>query len=944
MSIKRNFSAKRFIVVLLALLPLVTLAQSKMKPATAPEVVNKINDYNAAWPGEKLHFQLDKPYYAIGDTLWFKGYLLNSALSYSPLSTRMYVDLLNDSAKIVKRFAVPVAYGVTWGNISLDSLYLHEGVYTIRAYTNWMRNFNDESTFYHSFYLSKPTSSPYIIQANTAIEQVAGKDNAGVKLKFNTLGGLPVVAQAFQLKAINGHKVIYRGIGTTSVEGTLNANIPLPDQTKLNNFTLIAQPKNSPPKTTAIPLPVNRSSDIDIQFMPESGVLVTGLPSSVGFKAIGQDGLGVDIKGSVYDKENNKIAQLSVPYKGIGKFDLVPQDGEAYTVKVTLPDGAAKTIELPKAKASGTVLRVHKNPESDTLMVSIYVSGDLLNTPNSYYLIAQSRGAICYAAGLVINRPLTHLYIPGNLFPTGVAHFTLLNTNQLPVNERLAFIDHQNMLKIGIQPGRQTYGSRDSVALHIKVHDHTGKGVVGSFSLAVTDDAQLKNNPQQSNILSDLLLKPDMHGYIEDPGFYFQDAVAMDALMLTQGWTGFNWKDITAANTPKPQYLPELEYTVTGELANLLNKPIAKAHVTLLAKGRASFAMDTLTNNSGAFLFHKFPPLDTVVFILQANHANGRAVNAGISVDNLDSPPVVSMPKAAIKPWYVNTDSTALNFARTSDKYHQALDKAYYGVSGRMLRSVDIKAHAVVKGSNNLNGAGNADQVVTTAEVDNAGKVTLLELIEQKIANFSSDYINRGTELTFLIKDKKVRFVIDGIDMDRFYEPVSGQITDRYDYLKQTLDYLTAEDILGIEVMSSSRYTDKYESQYSTDLLLNELRGNPLGPRGSDYAFLEITTRSGQGPNMRRANNIYVYKPLPTTAPAIFYSPRYTVKDVNNKLPDLRSTIYWSPNVITDKNGEATVKFYTADHISTYSIILEGVDLNGKIGYQRGTMKVGHAN
>jgi hypothetical protein len=73
MSIKRNFSAKRFIVVLLALLPLVTLAQSKMKPATAPEVVNKINDYNAAWPGEKLHFQLDKPYYAIGDTLWFKG-------------------------------------------------------------------------------------------------------------------------------------------------------------------------------------------------------------------------------------------------------------------------------------------------------------------------------------------------------------------------------------------------------------------------------------------------------------------------------------------------------------------------------------------------------------------------------------------------------------------------------------------------------------------------------------------------------------------------------------------------------------------------------------------------------------------------------------------------------------------------------------------------------
>jgi len=221
----------------------VTLAQSNTPPATAPQIINKINDYNAAWPGEKLHFQLDKPYYAIGDTLWFKGYLLSSALSYSPLSTRMYVELLNDSARIVKRMSVLVSYGVTWGNISLDSLDLHEGVHTIRAYTNWMRNFSDESTFYHSFYLSRPTSTPYIIQANTSIERVAGKDNAGVKLKFNTLGGLPVVSQVFQLKALNGNKEIYRGVGTTSVDGTLNADIQLSGQTKLKNLMLIAQPK-----------------------------------------------------------------------------------------------------------------------------------------------------------------------------------------------------------------------------------------------------------------------------------------------------------------------------------------------------------------------------------------------------------------------------------------------------------------------------------------------------------------------------------------------------------------------------------------------------------------------------------------------------------------------------------------------------------------------------
>ena len=925
---KKKFSAKLYFFSLFCFLPLASLAQSNRPPATAPEVVNKINDYNAVWPGEKLHFQLDKPYYAIGDTLWFKGYLLSSALSYSPLSTRMYVELLNDSARIVKRMSVPVSYGVTWGNISLDSLYLNEGVYTIRAYTTCMRNFNDESTFYHSFYLSKPTSRPYIIQANPTIRSLSGKDTAGLKLRFNTLAGLPVVAQVFQLKALNGNKFIYRGIGTTSVDGTLNADIPLPDQTKLKNLTLIAQPQNNTQKSTGIPLDVNRGSDIDMQFMPESGVLVSGMPSSIGFKAIGQDGLGIDVKGSVYDKENNEITQVSTVYKGIGKFDLLPKEGESYTVKVALSDGTTKTIELPQAKASGTILRVRKDPESDTLTLSIYASGDLQNLPGNYYLIAQSRGVICYAAGLSVDRQLIHIRIPGNLFPTGIAHFTLFNARQLPVNERLVFIDHHDMLKIGIQPDRQTYGSRDSVSLHIKVQDSNGKGVAGSFSLAITDDAQLKNNPQQSNILSDLLLKPDLQGYIEDPGFYFQDhknsVSALDALMLTQGWTGFNWKDITAATTSKPQYLPELEYTVTGKLTNILNKPIAKAHVTLLAKGSATFAMDTLTNTSGAFLFHKFPPLDSVVFILQADHA-------GISVDDLDSPPVIRMPRIAIKPWYVNTDSTALNFARTSDKYHQALDEAYYGVSGRILKSVNIKGHAAIKHSNNLNGPGNADQVVTEDDVKSTGKVSLLELIEQKIAGFHTAFIKKDAIETFLIQNKNVRFVIDGIDLDKFFIPSSGQeATEHYNYLKQTLDYLTAEDILGIEVMSSSKYNFAYDIQYLTP---EELGGNV-------YAYLEITTRSGQGPFMRHANNIFVYKPLPLTKPAVFYSPRYLVRDALNKLPDLRSTIYWNPNVITDKNGEATVKFFTADHLSKSSIIVEGADLRGKIGYQEGNLKM----
>src|ERR1700739_4563594 len=69
---------------------------------------------------EKLYCQFDKPYYAVGDTIWFKAYLLNAAyLTPSVKSGIMYVELVNDSNKVVQRQMLPVVNGLSWGNIGL---------------------------------------------------------------------------------------------------------------------------------------------------------------------------------------------------------------------------------------------------------------------------------------------------------------------------------------------------------------------------------------------------------------------------------------------------------------------------------------------------------------------------------------------------------------------------------------------------------------------------------------------------------------------------------------------------------------------------------------------------------------------------------------------------------------------------------------------------------
>jgi uncharacterized protein YfaS (alpha-2-macroglobulin family) len=57
-------------------------------------------------------------------------------------------------------------------------------------------------------------------------------------------------------------------------------------------------------------------------------------------------------------------------------------------------------------------------------------------------------------------------------------------------------------------------------------------------------------------------------------------------------------------------------------------------------------------------------------------------------------------------------------------------------------------------------------------------------------------------------------------------------------------------------------------------------------------------------------------------------------------MTDIRSTIYWEPNCVTDKDGKATISFYTADAPGKYTVIAEGTDLQGSVGVKRGAISV----
>ena len=98
---------------------------------------------------EKIYLHTDKSYYTIGESLWYKTYLVNAYTNVLfDNSNLLYVELISPESKIVARNITRIDNGLGHGDIMLtDSIGVKTGTYQLRAYTNWMRNFGDDFVF-----------------------------------------------------------------------------------------------------------------------------------------------------------------------------------------------------------------------------------------------------------------------------------------------------------------------------------------------------------------------------------------------------------------------------------------------------------------------------------------------------------------------------------------------------------------------------------------------------------------------------------------------------------------------------------------------------------------------------------------------------------------------------------------------------------------------------
>lgn len=166
-----------FSLCLLALLVSQSLAQGQTELTNFLRTFQEHHDNN---PIEKVFLHLDKTEYAQAETIWIKSYLVAGAGHLpSPFSKTLYVELVNEGGELAKRLTLRSEGGFSKASLVIPRD-LKQGNYYLRAYTNWMKNQEQE------FFFSKKIR----IYSLTAGEDIVAKTmTADPELKFYPEGG-----------------------------------------------------------------------------------------------------------------------------------------------------------------------------------------------------------------------------------------------------------------------------------------------------------------------------------------------------------------------------------------------------------------------------------------------------------------------------------------------------------------------------------------------------------------------------------------------------------------------------------------------------------------------------------------------------------------------------------------------------------------------------------
>ena len=923
---------------LLAVLLLTTI---NLKAGSLDDIRQRLEQSSVSQVQEKVYVHTDNQCYFVGDTLWYKAYVVRADnLHPTDMSRILYVELLSPDGLLVERQNIIVApEGHTCGQFVLqDSLY--SGYYELRAYTRWMLNFG-------------VTEHPYTT---------------------------PETWQFYNRQMTADYYRLWDGLYSRVIPIYSKPETPGDYDAR----RMYQRPK------TRLQKPLKE--ELFATFYPEGGHLVKGLPSRVAFELKNQLGESVDLKGRL-QQGDQLLADIQTTHLGRGVFTVTPG---TQRLKATFTwRGQQYTFNLPKVEESGAVVSVSDGK------ATLQTSG--LPADCQYGVSVLCRGVLKFfsAVSVAEGTPVT-IPLPLDSLPVGVNDLTVFDSDGRILADRLFFVGGTAGTAITpVTPvsATATFEPYQQVSVTLQTPEPQT-----TFSVAVRDSRTDEPTYNDGNVMTDLLLSSELRGFVARPAYYFESddqehRQNLDLLMMVQGWRKYPWRELSDS-TRRLRYSPEKTMTVSGAVYKMLGiTDVEQDEILSWQKGmgmighslteteadedgmgggtevtmdlgsigsvnddlgvnhgglrhevlvEAEVVMDDgvvagrqMTRDGGRFLF-QIPPFYGATYLnLKAYKEKDSLKKSMLSRKDAtvfkedafadyyvkrDMPYPVFTHKYSYyenhaPEWEVTIDEDSLSELSMENDVHQLQN---VNVKGRRRgrRSIDWNKPAYVRDAydlyNDLTDYGLSYGKFDMRQFPLQVAKFLFGNMGRLGRQFNVD--GRWNGLTYWRNYQDMAGVVEGMGIDG-----ADALADALRSVDQRRSPATMMNNLKLARLQNIRVFTDYEPRNEDSTMVESLH--------LADATVDMENIPDDGTQVvYRDRHIFIHG---FNEPAEFYQPDYSHRPVGSYPADYRRTLYWNPNARSDEEGRFTATFYNNSKETRIRISAAGVTTGGSLLFAR---------
>jgi hypothetical protein len=644
-----------------------------------------------------------------------------------------------------------------------------------------------------------------------------------------------------------------------------------------------------------------------VETFPEGGFLVQGLFSRVAFKATNPYGSPVLIKAELTDDSNSIIDSVNVQHDGMGSFYFIPLSGRSYKLNWIDENGLAGSTPVPVTKKEGAVLTV--KAAGDKALFQVQRTDNVPENFKKMILLVHMNQVVLYRITLnAEEKTVLNSEIPVSNLPTGLVQFTLFSSDWLPIAERVVFINNRShAFDVKVSAPLVNMNGKGKNAVEISVPDT----LFTNMSLAITDAAV---NPfDQHSIFSDVLLSSEIRGKIYNPGYYFSEntervAEDMDLLMLTHAWRRYDWDKIRTHTKQKINYPAETEYMkMRGTVQGIKADSTVVVNMIIMGKHSSNRLISVPVSKDGSF---EYPVVffDTAKVYYTFNNNKAVAKNARLEIGN-----------DLMKPAALNIGPTnGTVFTRSDNQGQQRLD-AFWAqqellrkkMAAATLKEVTVYTRPKTKEellsdkySMGFFKLGRAYIYDLTDPTKTIFPRNVLEFLQAKIPGLT--IVGGGNTMGETAYKVAWRGYIAGYDSPDYF--IDEMPVDQRQFL----------DLPMVNIAMIKAYPPIF--------MFSPTRGRggaivAYTKMGGDEKILEPYEKGMDNTVLAGYSK---YKE--------FFSPDYEQQKNEFAKTDNRTTLYWNPYLMTNKNLQSRrIEFFNNDFTKTFYLVLEGINAAGKM-------------